>query len=82
VRPPEALVKQLDVYTEDKFEDEEDMRERAQRLAHSGHARDASDSDLAFEELVRLSRQDTELHERVTHLLSSCITVLNLEMSP
>ena len=33
VRPPEALIKQLDVYTEDKFEDEEDMRERAQSAA-------------------------------------------------
>ena len=70
---------QLDVYTEEKFEDEEDMRERMQSMLARGHARDASDSDLALEELLRLSRADTSLHPRVTLLLSNVIAILQGE---
>lgn len=41
MRPPDSLMKQLSVYTEEKFEDEEDLRERslslAQKMPTSSH---------------------------------------------
>lgn len=33
MRPPDSLMQQLSVYTEEKFEDEEDLRERSLSLA-------------------------------------------------
>ena len=59
MKPPESLVTQLDVYTEEKFEDEEDLRERA--LAHFRSA-SGGESESALEELVRLARQHGELY--------------------
>ncbi|KAL5507835.1 hypothetical protein ACEPAH_5453 [Sanghuangporus vaninii] len=32
IRPPESIITQIDVYTEEKFEDEEDLRERTRSL--------------------------------------------------
>ena len=32
IRPPEVVVTQIDVYTEEKFEDEEELRERTRSV--------------------------------------------------
>lgn len=59
IKPPESLVTQLDVYTEEKFEDEEDMRERARNLhdtAESPHY------EPAVNELLTLAARDEGLY--------------------
>lgn len=70
MKPPDALLTQLDVYTEEKFEDEEDVRERAQELmgrgsrggrAH-GHGRVASESEATLLDLVALAKQQEGLY--------------------
>lgn len=63
---------QLDVYTEEKFEDEEDMRERARALMSSGHGheRARSDSELALEDIVRLAKQHGELYPMMVEILN------------
>ena len=61
VKPPESLVTQLDVYTEEKFEDEEDMRERA-RDVMSDHRRSRSESTAVVDELLRIAKQHEELY--------------------
>jgi hypothetical protein len=62
---------QLDVYTEEKFEDEEDMRERARNLMNgaSRHQRARSDSEVALEDLIRLARQHGELYPVMVDIL-------------
>ncbi|KAG6861568.1 hypothetical protein C0995_014864 [Termitomyces sp. Mi166 len=73
IRPPDSLLKQLDVYTEEKFEDEEDMRERFRAvLAHDakGHQRQRSESELALEDLVVLARQHGELYPTMVGTLN------------
>lgn len=62
---------QLDVYTEEKFEDEEDMRERARKPMNggSGHQRTRSDSEVVLEDLIRLARQHGELYPLMVEIL-------------
>lgn len=62
---------QLDVYTEEKFEDEEDMRERARNLMRetSGHQRNRSDSEVALGDLIKLARQHGELYPMMVEIL-------------
>ena len=68
------------MYTEDKFEAEEDMRERAARLVQSGHARDASDGEVALEELLRTARNTgPEMYEKVALLVGQCSAVVGGE---
>lgn len=62
---------QLDVYTEEKFEDEEDMRERSRNLINgvSGHKRSRSESEIVLEDLVKLARQHGELYPMMVEIL-------------
>lgn len=62
---------QLDVYTEEKFEDEEDMRERSRNLINgaSGHRRSRSESEIVLEDLVKLARQHGELYPMMVEIL-------------
>jgi diaphanous 1 len=71
IKPPDSLLTQLDVYTEEKFEDEEEMRERARILMNgvSGHQRARSDSEVALEDLIRLARQHGELYPMMVEIL-------------
>ena len=66
IRPPESLMTQLDVYTEEKFEDEEDMRERASRRFR---AEDASEISSASGELVALTGSHTEDYDKVVRII-------------
>lgn len=73
IRPPESLVTQLDVYTEEKFEDEEDIREQARTLmrniAGENHERHRSDSEVALGDLIRLAKQHGELYPMMMEIL-------------
>lgn len=56
---------QIDVYTEEKFEDEEDMRERTRVLFKDSANAESSvsmESELAFGELIRLAKQHEGLY--------------------
>ncbi len=58
---------QLDIYTEEKFEDEEDLRERS--LAN--HRRTASDSEVLLQDLINTAKQYDELYPEVVRALNS-----------
>jgi diaphanous 1 len=60
IRPPEELITQLDVYTEEKFEDEEDMRERASHLFHAGDRHNGSEISSILDELIAVTGTHTE----------------------
>ncbi|KAJ3859957.1 hypothetical protein EV359DRAFT_75418 [Lentinula novae-zelandiae] len=75
--PPDDLLKQLDYYTEEKFEDEETMRERVQgflsRLADSlGSRSGTSESSLSdlLEDIIRLAKQHGELYPIMVDVLN------------
>jgi hypothetical protein len=72
VKPPDALLTQLDVYTEEKFEDEEDMRDRVREMMEQrsrGHERARSESELALQELIQLAKQHGELYPLMVDIL-------------
>ena len=71
VKPPDSLLIQLDVYTEEKFEDEEDMREHPRSLINgsSKHRRSRSESEIVLEDLVKLARQHGELYPMMVEIL-------------
>jgi diaphanous 1 len=73
IKPPDSLTTQLDVYIEEKFEDEEDMRERSRIIfaqGASGHERSRSGTEEALEELVRLAKQHGELYPMMVDILN------------
>ncbi|KAJ6583786.1 hypothetical protein B0H10DRAFT_2168123 [Mycena sp. CBHHK59/15] len=72
IKPPDSLLTQLDVYTEEKFEDEQDMREQTRSLMSrgSGHERGRSDSEVALEDLVRLAKQHGELYPMMVEIMN------------
>lgn len=86
VRPPDTLLTQLDVYTEEKFEDEEEMRERAisftraRQADHAGHVREASDSHQAFGELVTLAKRHMGVYPLVIESLKSYAKILERDL--
>lgn len=64
---------QLAVYTDEKYEDEEDMRERARNLMTQGGVRPErahSDSEVALEDLVRLAKQHGELYPMMMEIMN------------
>lgn len=69
------------MYTEEKFEDEEDMRQRAKALVESHsdsrHGRSLSDSDVELEDLVRLAKQHGELYPMMLEILSYFSQILS-----
>ncbi|THG96218.1 hypothetical protein EW026_g5579, partial [Hermanssonia centrifuga] len=67
MQPPDSVVTQLDIYTEEKFEDEEDLRERS--LAN--HRRTASDSEVLLQDLINTAKQYDELYPEVVRALNS-----------
>jgi diaphanous 1 len=73
IKPPDSLLTQLDLYTEEKFEDQEDMRERARTLLKqfaNGHQRGRSDSEVALEDLTVLAKQHGELYPMMVEILN------------
>ncbi|KAG2105125.1 armadillo-type protein [Suillus discolor] len=54
-KPPDSLLTQLDLYTEEKYEDEEDLRERTRNAVRGGqgHGRERSESDIFLDDLLQ-----------------------------
>lgn len=62
----------MNLYTEEKFEDEEDMRERSRSLTDQlthGHQRVGSDSEVVLQDLVQLAKQHGELYPTMLDIL-------------
>jgi diaphanous 1 len=78
VKPPESLLTQLDVYTEEKFEDEADMRERANSLTING--RSSSEADGLLGKLGELAEQFPGLYVHLLDILKHCIGLLNQDI--
>lgn len=80
IKPPESLLTQIDVYTEEKYEDEEDMRERARNLI-KGHARPLSESDFVLGEVLNLAKQHGEVYPIMMETLKRYALLLEKEMN-
>ena len=83
MKPPDALVTQLDVYTEEKFEDEEEMRDRARSLVTQkpqGHEKSRSDSEVAVEDLIQLAKQHGELYPMMVDILNHYALILQRDI--
>lgn len=78
VKPPESLITQLDIYTEEKFEDEADMRERATSLTING--RSSSEMDNLLEELGELAKELPDLYTSLLEILKRYIGLLNRDI--
>ncbi|EMD40584.1 hypothetical protein CERSUDRAFT_102967 [Gelatoporia subvermispora B] len=79
VKPPESLITQLDVYTEEKFEDEEDMRERARNIVHATGPR--SEIDDEFDNFLHAAKHHAELGPVVSRTLKSWCMLLGRGIS-
>lgn len=69
---------QLDIYTEEKFEDEEDLRERS--LAHH-RRREASESQLMLEEVLKTAKGYDDLYPAVVKIISPLRQLLERDSS-
>lgn len=69
IRPPERLITQLDVYTEEKFEDDEDMRERASHLFHAGDRQNGLEISSVLDELITVTGTETEDYYTVIRVI-------------
>lgn len=78
IKAPDSLITQLDIYTEEKFEDEEDLRERS--LA--AHRRTVSPSEAALEDLLRSAKQSDGLFPLVVDSLTRLLGIVGKDMDP
>lgn len=78
VRPPDSIITQLDIYTEEKFEDEEDLRERS--LA--AYRRNAGPTESALEELVRLAKEADDVFPMLMEAFEYLRSILERETDP
>lgn len=71
------------MYTEEKFEDEEDIRERAKELmGHGrGHERSHSDSEAALLDLILLAKQHGELYPVMVEILNHYGQILQRDIN-
>jgi len=67
------------VYTEEKFEDEADMRERANSLMIGG--RSSSEVDGLLEELGQLAKKIPDLYANLLEILKRYIGLLSQDTS-
>lgn len=67
---------QLDIYTEEKFEDEEDMRER--RLAN--HHESSAVSEPIVENLLHAAKQNEDIYPTVIEALGHMFTIMDTEI--
>jgi diaphanous 1 len=83
IKPPDSLLTQLDVYTEEKYEDEEDIREHVQAVARGTvHTRTGSESEAVLEEIIRLARQHGELYPIMVETLKRYGLLLQRHIDP
>lgn len=67
---------QLDIYTEEKFEDEEDMRER--RLAN--HQESSTSSEPIMEDLLRAAKEEEDLYPATIEALGHMHAIMDTEV--
>ncbi|KIK96072.1 hypothetical protein PAXRUDRAFT_32637 [Paxillus rubicundulus Ve08.2h10] len=81
-KPPDLLLKQLDIYTEEKYEDEEDLRERARRAVQVSwkHPFEASEPRLLLDEILQAAND--EAGSVVENVLRKLKDVLYRESNP
>ncbi|THH12248.1 hypothetical protein EW145_g96 [Phellinidium pouzarii] len=77
IRPPDSIITQIDVYTEEKFEDEEDLRERTRTLVKD--VKGGSEFELACAMLYDLSAREEVLRPSTIELLRRLGTLLGRE---
>ncbi len=78
IKPPESLVTQLDVYTEEKFEDEEDIRERARDVMDNRRSR--TESEAVLDDLLRIAKQHEGLYPMMLATLKRYGDIFEREM--
>ena|ERR1700733_8689652 len=80
MRPPEYLLKQLSVYTEEKFEDEEDFRERSllhvQKSGSPQHTTSASGSQATYQHIILLAKRHDAVYPLVINVLKGLAQLL------
>lgn len=81
MKPPDALLTQIDVYTEEKYEDEEDLRERARNLVRE-HTQPRSESEIALEGLIEMAEQHGEIYSVVVETLKRYAVILEKDITP
>jgi hypothetical protein len=71
IKPPDLLLTQLNLYTEEKFEDEEDMRERTHHLLRDTKrtSERPCSEEVALQDLVLLARQHDNLYPVMVDIL-------------
>jgi diaphanous 1 len=86
IHAPDILLKQIKVYTEEKFEDEEDLRERflsPMRFDRGrNHVKQVSESQEAFQELVELAKQHGEIYPVMIEILRRYSKILERHTDP
>jgi hypothetical protein len=76
------LLTQLNLYTEEKFEDEDDMRERRQDLLRETRRvsdRPRSESEVALQDLVLLAKQHDNVYPVMVDILKHYGQILQRE---
>ncbi|KAG8831474.1 hypothetical protein FRC18_006477, partial [Serendipita sp. 400] len=83
IGPPESLVRQLDAYAEERFEDEEDLREQTRGL-HEPQARNKTEDqyDPTLEQLVRIRNTYPGPFLHLELLLNVCEALLQRFITP
>ncbi|EJD01599.1 FH2-domain-containing protein [Fomitiporia mediterranea MF3/22] len=79
IRPPESIVTQIDVYTEEKFEDEEDLRERTRSLFKDSEG--SSELEAACAVLNDLSLRQEVLRPSLIEALHQLGALLTREIT-
>ena len=69
------MLTQLDLYMEEKFEDEKDIHEQAHALMNygvqvRGHVRTKSDSEVVLEDIIALAKKHGELYPMMVEILN------------
>lgn len=83
IKPPDSLINQLNLYTEEKFEDEEDVRERARDIMssfRSDHVRSRSESEVALQDLIALAKRHDELYPTMVDILKHYSQILQSDI--
>ncbi|KAF9506490.1 hypothetical protein BS47DRAFT_1399443 [Hydnum rufescens UP504] len=86
IHAPDILLKQIEVYTEEKFEDEEELRERFLSPVRfdrgRNHVKQVSESQEAFRELVELAKQYKEIYPVMIETLRRYSKILERDTDP
>jgi hypothetical protein len=84
VKPPDSLLRQLDAYVEDRYEDEEDLRE--QRLHAIGRRPNGQNAheldDPMAANFIRLSKAYPDASPYLQQIVQAVLTLLEQETSP